>query len=339
MQMPKMNGRAARLSFISPTSVNERTRRGLEVFAKMQPHVLDARGLALLRCTLALHVLLDLHTRYGDGGLASLAWYTSSPEERSILAPLDTPHPHPAHKMWFYRGDVLVQRLLFLSCAATACAFLVGFGCGELGLTSLSLYVQVTALHGRCEAVNDGADRFLRTLLLWSSLLPLSRCWSVDVARRARASAREPARTQLRVASVGALGLTAQHVLMYWGTVAFRWRGSMWWPSGGLSAVHYVLCADFATRSWPCELLISRPEIGRVATALTMLTEALVPALLVLGQCDAGVGGAGLGESKASLASGTGRRGWRAIVAGCLIRPRWLPCCLLAAFQVGRDCH
>jgi hypothetical protein len=49
----------------------------------------------------------------------------------------------------------------------------------------------------------------------------------------------------------------------------------MWWPSGGLSAVHYVLCADFATRSWPCELLISRPEIGRVATALTMLTEAL----------------------------------------------------------------
>ena len=186
--------------------------------------------------------------------------------------------------MWFYRGDVLVQRLLFLSCAATACAFLVGFGCGELGLTSLSLYVQVTALHGRCEAVNDGADRFLRTLLLWSSLLPLSRCWSVDVARRARASAREPARTQLRVASVGALGLTAQHVLMYWGTVAFRWRGSMWWPSGGLSAVHYVLCADFATRSWPCELLISRPELGRVATALTMLTEALVPALLVLGQ-------------------------------------------------------
>ncbi|KOO31646.1 hypothetical protein Ctob_009168 [Chrysochromulina tobinii] len=220
----------------------------------MQPHVLDARGLAALRFALALHVLLDLHTRYGDGGLTSLAWYTSSPEERSILAPLDTPHPHPVHKVWFYRGDVIVQRLLFLSCAATACAFLVGFGCGELGLTSLSLYVQVTALHGRCEAVNDGSDRFLRTLLLWSSLLPLSRCWSVDAARRARASAR----TQLRVASVGALGLTAQHVLMYWGTVAF---------------------------SWPCELLISRPEIGQAATALTMLTEALVPALLVLGQC------------------------------------------------------
>jgi hypothetical protein len=311
----------------------------------MQPHVLDARGLAALRFALALHVLLDLHTRYGDGGLASLAWYTSSPEERSILAPLDTPHPHPVHKVWFYRGDVIVQRLLFLSCAATACAFLVGFGCGELGLTSLSLYVQVTALHGRCEAVNDGSDRFLRTLLLWSSLLPLSRCWSVDAARRARASAR----TQLRVASVGALGLTAQHVLMYWGTVAFRWRGSMWWPSGGLSAVHYVLCADFATRSWPCELLISRPEIGQAATALTMLTEALVPALLVLGQCDAGVGGAGvggagvggagLGESKASAASGTGRRGWRAIVASRLIWPRCLPCFLLAAFQVGCDCH
>ena len=335
----------------------------------MQPHVLDARGLAALRFALALHVLLDLHTRYGDGGLASLAWYTSSPEERSILAPLDTPHPHPVHKVWFYRGDVIVQRLLLLSCAATACAFLVGFGCGELGLTSLSLYVQVTALHGRCEAVNDGSDRFLRTLLLWSSLLPLSRCWSVDAARRTRASARP----QLRVASMGALGLligwpsmqvlttapgpfptgalglTAQHVLMYWGTVAFRWRGSMWWPSGGLSAVHYVLCADFATRSWPCELLISRPEIGRVATALTMLTEAMLPALLVLGQCDAGVGGAvvggagvggaGLGKSKASAASGTGRRGWRAIVASCLIWPRWLPCFLLAAFQVGCDCH
>ena len=232
-----------------------------------QPHVLDARGLAVLRMWLALFILRDLLERYGAGDLASLSWYTSLPEERSVLDPQDTPHPHPVHlHFWFYRGGENFQRLLFASAAATACAYLVGFCCDELGSTSVALYLQVTALHGRCEAVNDGADRFLRTLLVWMMVLPTSQCWSIDAARRRAASGSPPrppaallpngpqlssARRRnplepsvdTRVAGVAALGLTVQLVLMYWGTVAFRWRGTSWWPSGGLSAVHTILCA------------------------------------------------------------------------------------------------
>ena len=212
-----------------------------------EPHVLDARGLATLRVGLALFVLYDLSVRYGDGGL-DLAWYTSYPE--GILAAADTPHPHAIHRVWFYRGSAACQRVLFASTAATAIAFLLGMWCTELGATPIALYLQVCALHGRCEAVNDGSDRFLRTVLLWSVLLPMGARWSIRTVRSITPGSNtlgldtiggDPHRADMRAArsrasdvvrlvrGVAPLGLTAQHVLMYWGTVAFRWRGHAWW--------------------------------------------------------------------------------------------------------------
>lgn len=258
----------------------------------MQPHVLDTRALVALRKLLAIFILFDLQQRYGDGKL-SLGWYTSGEDEEvaSILAISDTPHGHPLHKdVWFYRGSAHAQRFLFLSLAVTSLAFLLGIGCGVLGLTTIALYLQVTALHGRCEPVNDGSDRFLRTILLWCTLLPLNR------------------HLQRTVRGAAPLGLTCQLVAMYWGTVAHRWNGRMWWPPH-LNAVHYVLTAHFATRDWPRRWLEAAPTLGHAATACAMAVEVFAPLALLLTQCDA---------------PASRSRSWR---AG--------PCVLLAAFQLA----
>ena len=87
-------------------------------------------------------------------------------------------------------------------------------------------------MHGRCEPVNDGSDRFLRTVLLWCALLPMGRRWGLD-ARRAPTRGAEGAAS--RVSGCAPLGLSLQLALMYWGTVANRARGVMWFEE--LSAV------------------------------------------------------------------------------------------------------
>ena len=275
-----------------------------------QPHVLDARALAALRVLLALFVLFDLRTRYGDGGI-SLAWYTSINDgDAAILGLNDSPHGHPLHKLWFYRGSARLQRALFASLAATCFAFLLGIGCGQLGFTTIALYVQVTALHGRCEAVNDGSDRFLRSVLLWCVLLPLDRRGALGAGLRSSRDRRVRPRDDLCVRGWAPFGLTWQLVAMYWGTAAHRSSGRMWWPPH-LSAVHYVLVSNFATREWPRRWLESSPLLGQMATAGAMIVEVLMPLMLLLTPCE---GGGSFGGA---------------------IGSRAVPCAVLAAFHLA----
>ena len=96
-----------------------------------QPHVLDARALAALRVLLGLYVLQDIARRLSEGPL-SLAWYTSDPDEGSILAADDTPHGHWLHRdVWFHRGGARLQQLLFVATGVTAATFVSGRWCGE----------------------------------------------------------------------------------------------------------------------------------------------------------------------------------------------------------------
>ena len=179
--------------------------------------------------------------------------YTSEPAYASMLAPSDTPHGAWLHvAVWFARGGTAAQACAFGATAVLAAAFAAGVGAGPLGPTSVLLWLAVTAMHGRCEAVCDGADHYLRAVLLWCMLLPMDRALSLRAtcARlRSHAGSHARARTRKRAhASVGegdvseaddggegaegpivrgyaVCGLCLQMCFMYWGTVMHRWEG------------------------------------------------------------------------------------------------------------------
>ena len=179
--------------------------------------------------------------------------YTSEPAYASMLAPSDTPHGAWLHvAVWFARGGTAAQACAFGATAVLAAAFAAGVGAGPLGPTSVLLWLAVTAMHGRCEAVCDGADHYLRAVLLWCMLLPMDRALTLRAtcARlRSHAGSHARARTRKRAhASVGeedvsepddggegaegpivrgyaVCGLCLQMCFMYWGTVMHRWEG------------------------------------------------------------------------------------------------------------------
>ena len=146
-------------------------------------NVLDLRSLAAFRILLGAYLLYDIYARLSLGRY-DLAWYTSEPDERSFLAPTDTPHKAPLHQYWFYRGSAQVQVGLFGLSTVLAFWFTLGYRCN--GALKILLWVTQVAQHSRNMEVTDGSDAYIRHLLFWSCFLPLAQVWSVDAKRRSK---------------------------------------------------------------------------------------------------------------------------------------------------------
>ena len=239
----------------------------------------DARALAALRVALAALVLVDVASRLRQGRLA-LAWYTSEPQAASVLRPGDTPHTAWLHTLLFARGSVALQLALFGATAAAALCFGAGVGTQPLGAASCALWALVTAMHGRCEAVCDGSDHYLRAVLLWCCLLPMGQPLPLLVRRGVPGSESAAAGPSI-VRGPEVTGLLLQMCFMYWGTVLHRLPGtSWWWPK--LDAVYYALASNFATRPWAVACILPRPWLWRAMTAAAVATESLAPLALLL---------------------------------------------------------
>ena len=238
----------------------------------------DVRSLAALRILVGLYIVYDILSRLQHGRL-SLLWYTSS--DGAFLRPDDTPHGNVIHKLWFYRGSELFQVLCFGITMILAIAFLLGYRSDRL---SGILWVAVVAMQNRSMSMHDGSDTFLRHVLLWSSMLPVSAVWSLDSRRVGRPSYNT-------VSNAATWGLRLQIVLMYLGTVfnrtvdKFGWtemNRSEWMPPV-LSAVFYALNASFAIRdAWWGDMIRARFPLTQFMTMSSMVIESLAPCLCLL---------------------------------------------------------
>lgn len=223
---------------------------------------MDARALVYLRLCLGVHILMDINTRLDAGGLA---FYVSEPKEEAALHPNDTPHKHFLHNIWFARGSATFQTAFFAILALTTIAYALGYAVHapsrKLALnTQTVLYFLLTSMHGRCETVNDGSDRFLRNIVAWTACLPLD-------------GTTQPC-------TLASLGITLQLTLMYWLTLASRYHGTMWWLPE-LSAVHYATAGTFATRA-PALACALPTWLKQCMTACAVATEAVAPAAILM---------------------------------------------------------
>lgn len=246
--------------------------------------VQDLRSLAVFRFLLGLYVVYDVLSRLKHGHL-SMLWYTSSPG--SFLHPSDSPHGSPFHKLWFYRGDDIVQAALFQFTVVLAFSFAMGLKCNVF--IKVLLWLLVVAMQNRNMHVHDGSDTFVRHLLLWSCQLPMSQVWSLDalIDSKRRARNEQPI---VKPHTSAIWGLRLQIVFMYLGTVLNRttdvygWsvNQSSWMPPQ-LSAVHYSLNSSFASRDcWLGDIVRTTFPLSQFMTLSAMVIEGLAPLACLL---------------------------------------------------------
>jgi len=202
----------------------------------------DERALAALRVSLAVVVLLDLAIRLPDAA----AFYTDAGVlPRSLLA-----QQYPAFSalsLHALSGALWWQYLLFGATAVAALAMAAGY---RSRLAAFLTFALVLSLHARNPVVLNAGDSLLRRLLLWSVLLPIGACWSVDAARRegggtaSHASGREPAGRAVagsdaasddrQVRSVATVGVIVQVLAVYVVNLVLKSGGPAW--HGGVAA-------------------------------------------------------------------------------------------------------
>jgi len=207
------------------------------VYRDMPCWTLDLRSLALFRICFGIYLLYDIYSRlYLEK--YDLAWYTTP----GFLAPHDSPHQSPLHRLWFGR-----EYALWKFGIATILAICYTLGkwqkrALQAVITKVGLYVIITAIQCSNMESHDGSDLLVRHLLVFSCFLPLSAVWSVDAHKTTM-----KAKT---VSGLECLALTTQILLMYWGTMAHRTLDrnmDSQWLRG--EAVHYALAGSFAVRS------------------------------------------------------------------------------------------
>ena len=257
------------------------------------PYILDIRSLALFRILLGLYLLYDIASHL-QAGKYSIAWYTSEPQSRSILASDDTPHKSPFHQIWFYRGSANLQIIHFTILGLLSLAFLVGYTGqhfhnrqGKGGLLKVFLWIVLVALQNKSIPLSDGSDAYLRHLLLWCCWLPLTEVWSIDAWSRTNLNSPKTEQS-ITVKGLACLGITLQIVLMYLGTVLHRtvdrysWsemHQCVWLPPK-LTAVHYIMNGLFASRKhWFADLIRTTPALSQGMTASAILIEFVAPIL------------------------------------------------------------
>lgn len=249
--------------------------------APTHPNVLDIRSLAAFRILLGVYFLYDIYSRLVNGKY-DWAWYTSWPPERSFVADHDTPHQAPLHQLWFYRGSLHLQQLLFCVTTVLVLCFTIGFFC-RIQMKVL-LWIFIVAQQCRHTTGTDGSDLYTRLLLLWTIFLPVEQAWSFDCRMQKRT---EP--VAARVKGLACLGLTLQISLMYWGTIMHRieavnyeWKRCDWLPPR-LDAVHYALSGSFGVRNHLINRIIqTNPVLSKSMTVMAIGGETLAPLGLLL---------------------------------------------------------
>ena len=214
---------------------------------------LDVRSLALLRIGLALVLLTDLATRFGD----LVAHYTDAGVlPRSVLRDgILQPGYWSLHLL---SGSALFQSLLFCAAAFAAILMLIGY---RTRIAVIASWVLLISLHNRNPLLIFAADDVLRAVMFWAMFLPLGAAYSVD---RAMNTATRP--VPLRVFSGATLALMAQQCFIYIFSAVFKTSDVAWWPEG--SAVYYSLSYDQYVTALGQALL----ALGPLLTAFTFVT-------------------------------------------------------------------
>ncbi|QAU12601.1 HTTM domain-containing protein [Halorubrum sp. BOL3-1] len=237
---------------------------------------IDRRALAAFRIGLGALLLADLVLRsrsltafYTDYGvLPRQALFSDYSTTRSLHALV---------------GDPWAVALLFAVAGAVALALVVGY---RTRTATVASWLLLFSLHARNPMVLNAGDDLLFMLLFWSAFLPLGARWSVDAVRRASArpdsgsdaEPTTPGPSGSSVATVAALAILVQMLLMYVTNAVHKLRSDLW-MSG--DAVAYIMRADQFTYLLGNHLA----EFHGLLRAFTVLWVALLfasPLLLLL---------------------------------------------------------
>lgn len=223
-----------------------------KVTDRLERYSLDVRSLALLRIGLALVILCDLFTRFGD----LTAHYTDlGVLPRSVLQTVSQSGYWSLHALG---GSPLFEGVLFAIAILAAIAMLFGY---HSRLATIASWVLLISMHNRNPLLIFAADDVLRAVMFWAMFLPIGAAYSVD---RAMNTATRP--VPLRILSGATLALMTQQCFIYIFSAVFKTTNSAWWPDG--SAVYYSLSYDQYVTPLGHFLL----NLGPLLTVFTLVT-------------------------------------------------------------------
>ncbi len=199
------------------------------LYGWLERYSLDVRSLALLRIGLALVILADLWTRFGD---LSAHYSDAGVLPRAVLNDgLLKPGYWSVHAL---SGSPFFQGLIFLLAALFAITMLVGY---HSRVTTIASWALLISMHNRNPLLIFAADDVLRAVMFWAMFLPLGAAYSVD---RAMNTATRP--MPIRILSGATLALMVQQCFIYIFSAIFKTTNAAWWPDG--TAVYYSLSYD-----------------------------------------------------------------------------------------------
>jgi len=252
---------------------------------------IDARSVGLGRVAVAIVLLIDLLRRipvldlfYTNDGLLpnhTLLW---RPPTQWMLS-------------FFFLASLRNEAILcFAICAFVYLALLVGW---RTTLMRFLAPICLISLHARVTLVENGGDWTLCELILWSSLLPLGRRFSLDAVRASLRRRRETTAAELadraamlprptdpletgagvnRVVSLAAFTILLQLAISYFFNAVQK--GGPTWRTG--SAVHYVLYQNRMV-TWFGVWMRGHMTFGlsRVLSYAALATESTLPILIL----------------------------------------------------------
>lgn len=217
----------------------------------------DKRSIALFRISLGLIVCIDSLGRiwdardhYSDEGVY--------PREATLKS-----HWNPYWlSLHMISGATFVQQVLFFLNAIVAFGMAIGY---RTYLSTFLTYFLVSSYHARNNLVNHGGDVYMRIILFWAMLLPISSCYSID---RWKSGKRKMIKTQSVCG--GALAIISQVCLVYV-TSYFHKYGDEWHVYG--TSTEFALKLDYF-RLPPGDLLLHFPFIMKFFTFAVLYYEA-----------------------------------------------------------------
>ena len=200
----------------------------------------DRRALAAFRVGLGTLLIADLLRR----SRSLTAFYTDAGvlPRRALFA--DYGEVYSLHALV---GEPWAVASLFAVAGVAALALLVGY---RTRLATVVSWLLLLSLQARNPMVLNAGDSLLAMLLFWAVFLPLGSRWSVDALRRTEtdgnstSDSKAGSRRGPAVATVAAMGLLLQMLVMYVTNAVHKSAGDLW-TSG--EAVAYVTQADHFT--------------------------------------------------------------------------------------------
>ncbi|HLK88246.1 MAG TPA: DCC1-like thiol-disulfide oxidoreductase family protein [Polyangia bacterium] len=252
---------------------------------------IDARSVGLGRVVVSIVMLIDLCRRIPVLDL----FYTNEgllPNHTLLWRP-----PTQWMFSFFFLASLREEAILcFAICAFVFLALMVGW---RTTLMRFLAPVCLISLHARVTLVENGGDWTLCELILWASLLPLGRRFSVDALRASLRRRRETTAAELadraamhpqpidpletgggynRVVSLAALTIVLQLAISYFFNAVQK--GGQTWLHG--SAVHYVLYQNRMITwfgVWMRDHMTL--TLSRVMSYSALATESVLPILIL----------------------------------------------------------